>query len=197
MKSSSEKSVNRGFTLIELLVVIAIIAVLAAAGFQGGAMAMNKARKVSAQAMATSIQIAADQFYTEYSALPDPVATGSSEDKEFNTTSGEGITLLEILAGVDDGDQNSRKMRFLSGKEAKNSKDGIEYGSTGDSIVGMYDPWGQPFYIWLDYGYDERLSFTPKGLSKLYNLNGRRVAVYSQGVADPIDAKPNTLVKSW
>lgn len=195
MKSSSKKNVNRGFTLVELLVVIAIIAVLAAAGFAGGAAAMNKARKVSAQAMATSIQIAVDQFYTEYSALPDPGTNDS--DKEFNTTSGEGITLLEILAGVDDGDQNARKMRFLSGKEAKNSKDGIKYGLNGDSIVGMYDPWGQPFYIWLDYDYDERLSFTPQGLSKTYKLNGRRVAVYSQGVAQSGDAKPSTLVKSW
>jgi prepilin-type N-terminal cleavage/methylation domain-containing protein len=195
MKSSSEKNVKRGFTLVELLVVIAIIATLAAASFAIGPKMMNKARKLSAEAMATSIQLAADQFYTEYSALPDPGTNDS--DTEFNTTLVDGITLLEILAGVDDGDQNARKMRFLSGKEAKNSKDGIEYGSTGDSIVGMYDPWGQPFYIWLDYDYDERLSFTPKGLSKLYKLNGRRVAVYSQGVADPIDAKPNTLVKSW
>ncbi|MDE0836181.1 MAG: prepilin-type N-terminal cleavage/methylation domain-containing protein, partial [Akkermansiaceae bacterium] len=157
MKNSSKKNVKRGFTLVELLVVIAIIAVLTAAGFTGGAAALNKARKVSAQAMATSIQIAADQFYTEYSALPDSVATGSSEDKEFNTTLGDGRTLLDILAGVDDGDQNARKMRFLSGKEAKNSKDGIEYGPNGDSIVGIYDQWGQPFYIWLDYDYDERL----------------------------------------
>ena len=61
----------------------------------------------------------------------------------------------------------------------------------------MYDPWGQPFYIWLDYDYDERLSFTPQGLSKTYKLNGRRVAVYSQGVAQSGDAKPSTLVKSW
>jgi len=195
MKSSSKKNVNRGFTLVELLVVIAIIAVLAAAGFQGGAMAMNKARKLSAQTMATSIQFAVDQFYNEYSALPDPGTNDS--DKEFNTTSVEDIKLLDILAGVDDGDQNSRKMNFLSGKEAKNNKDGIEYGPNGDSIVGIYDPWGQPFYIWLDYDYDERLTFTPKGLSKSYKLNGRRVAVYSQGVAQSGDAKPNTLVKTW
>lgn len=192
---------KHGFTLIELLVVIAIIAVLSAAGFAGGSAAMNKARKVSAQAGATSIATAIDQFYAEYSALPDPIGT-SAADAEFDTTSANGKTLLNILAGLDTGDQNPRKIRFLSGKEAKNQKDGIEYSSDGKSIVGMYDPWSKPtkltpYYIRLDYGYDERLTVDPAGSSPSVTLNGRRAVVYSLGVAKDDTPKTTTVVKTW
>jgi prepilin-type N-terminal cleavage/methylation domain-containing protein len=191
MKNPSTPICRRGFTLVELLVVIAIIAVLAAAGFAGGTAAMNKARKVTAQASATSIATAVEQFYTEYSALPDVAA-------QSNTDSAEGVKLLNILAGVgsEAATQNPRKIRFLGVKEAKGGKrDGAVYAASGQ-IQGMYDPWGQPFHVVLDTDYEEKLTFTPQG-SPAVTLNGRRVAVYSLGVATPGDAKPNTLVKTW
>ncbi|QTN34017.1 prepilin-type N-terminal cleavage/methylation domain-containing protein [Akkermansiaceae bacterium] len=194
MKIPSNQSPKTGFTLVELLVVIAIIATLAAAAFSIGPAAMNKARKLSAQNAATSVATAVNQFYTEYSALPDP-GTNTAET-EFSTTAGNGIKLLEILAGLDDSDQNARKIRFFSGKEAKNRKDGVEYSSDGKAIRGMYDPWGRPFYIRMDYDYDERLTVKP-GSTPAVTLNGRRVAVYSLGVPEDSDAKPNTIVKTW
>jgi prepilin-type N-terminal cleavage/methylation domain-containing protein len=201
MKTPSRPISRKGFTLIELLVVIAIIAVLAAAGFAVGPAMMNRAKKVSAQAGAASIATAVEQFYTEYSALPDPIGTSSSDNVSgsppgFSTNDTNGRKLLEILAGIDSGDQNPRKIRFLSTKEAKNGRDGIKYSDNGNSIEGMYDPWGRPFYIILDYGYDERLSFTPQ-VPPAVNLNGRKVAVYSLGVQNPPEANARTLVKSW
>jgi prepilin-type N-terminal cleavage/methylation domain-containing protein len=194
MKNSSTKSTNRGFTLIELLVVIAIIAVLAAAGFAGGTAAMNKAKRLTAQNAASSVALAVNNFYSDNSALPDP--GDNSADAQFTTTSGSGIKLLEILAAVDAGEQNAKKVRYLNVNEAKNGRGGIEYSTDGKSIKGMYDPFGQPFYIRMDYDYDERLSFTPQG-STAVTLNGRRVAVYSLGVPNPTDARANTLAKSW
>ncbi|MEP2777361.1 MAG: prepilin-type N-terminal cleavage/methylation domain-containing protein [Luteolibacter sp.] len=197
MKTQHTHHNSKGFTLVELLVVIAIIAVLAAAGFAGGTAAMNRARKVSTQAAAVSIATAVEQFYAEYSALPDTSTAGSSTDVELNTTTGNGVTLLEVLAGIRDDGQNPRKIRFLTTKEGSGKKGGVIYASDGKSITGMYDSWGQPYYIWLDYDYDERLTFTPQGLSTAVNLNGKRVAVYSLGVDTPGDVKSSTLVKSW
>jgi prepilin-type N-terminal cleavage/methylation domain-containing protein len=192
MKTPSKPSSRKGFTLIELLVVIAIIAVLASAGFAVGPAMMNRAKKLSAQATATNIANAVEQFYTEYSALPDPGS--NSAEAQFAT---DASPLLDILAGGSETisiEQNPRKIRFLSVKEAKNGMDGALY--TDDAISKILDPWGQPFYIRLDYDYDEKLEFTPPRSTKV-TLNGRRVAVYSLGVKVPADSNAKTLVKTW
>lgn len=194
MKAPSKLFPRKGFTLVELLVVIAIIAVLAATGFSVGPAMINKAKKTSSLATASAVAQAVEQFYTEYSALPDPGTNNS--DVEFSTKESNGKKLLQILAGIDDGEQNSRKIRFLSAKEAKNGMDGIEYSADGKSIEGMFDSWGQPFFIRLDYDYDERIEFTPQKNPRV-KLNGRKVAVWSLGVSDPGDASTSTLVKSW
>ncbi|MBG7609211.1 MAG: prepilin-type N-terminal cleavage/methylation domain-containing protein [Verrucomicrobia bacterium] len=200
MKTPSFAHSKKGFTLIELLVVIAIIAVLAAAGFAGGAAALEKARKVTAQAAATSVATAIDQFYSEYSSLPSGSGT-------LKTDVGDGVILLNILAGLEEGTdiENERKIRFLSLKDAKNGKrDGVVYDGSGDKITGLYDPWGGPYFIVLDNGsggdfeaYDEKLTVTPGNGIKVTKLNGRRVAVYSLGVKEVGDASNSTLVKTW
>lgn len=200
MKTQFRNNPSKGFTLVELLVVIAIIAVLAAAGFAGGTAAMNKAKKLASQAGAVSIATAVDQFYAEYSALPDPSSGGSSADVELSSTA-DGVQVLEVLSGIENGSpddsQNPRKIRFLSAKEGKNDKGGVVFANSGESIQGMYDSWGGPFYIWMDYDYDERLDFTPRQISGAVRLNGKRVAVYSLGVEEPGEATNSTLVKSW
>jgi prepilin-type N-terminal cleavage/methylation domain-containing protein len=219
MKIHSKTTHAHGFTLIELLVVMVIIAVLAGAGFTGGSAAMNKARKVSSQAHAVSISSAVDSFYNDYSALPDPGATpgglysGPNDNFEpnFMTDAGDGFILLEILNATGSTSsagssatvtrENPRLIKFFSPKEAKNPtanpKDGIVYNLAGTAVNGFYDAWGEPFFIKLDTNYNERLAIDFPGSIPDPTLNGRRVAVYSLGVANPADAKPNTLVTSW
>ena len=200
MKTPSKPFSRKGFTLIELLVVIAIIAVLASAGFAVGPAMMNRAKKLSAQATATNIANAVEQFYSEYSALPDPDTVSNIAETQFAT---DASPLLDILVGGSETksiEQNPRKIRFLSVKEAKNGMDGALYTGTAISKISkidkILDPWEQPFYIRLDYDYDEQLNFTPQGSTKV-TLNGRRVAVYSLGVKVPADSNAKTLVKSW
>lgn len=189
MKTPTRIISRNGFTLVELLVVIAIIAVLAAAGFAGGNAAMQRAKKVTAQAAATSVATAVEQFYTEYSALPNVDSQTTTDDPE----------LLNILAGLETGDniQNDRKIRFLTLKEAKKgNRDGVVFSSDGNRIQGLYDPWGEPYHVVLDQDYDERITVSPQG-SPETTLNGRKVAVYSLGTDTPADAGPNSLVKTW
>lgn len=185
---------KNGFTLVELLVVIAIIAVLAATGFTVGTGAINKARKLTAETAASSVATAIEQFYSEYSALPDPGT--NTTDQTFTTNGGDGVALLSILAGKGSGDQNTRGINFLSIKNAKNGRGGLEY--TGDDISALVDPWGQPYTIVLDYDYDNQLEDieTVDGVDPV-TLRGVRVAVWSAGVADLADADAKTLAKTW
>jgi prepilin-type N-terminal cleavage/methylation domain-containing protein len=204
MKIQIKQPTHRGFTLVELLVVIVIIAVLSALGFAVGTGALQKARMVTAQSSATNVANAVEAFYSEYHLLPDP--TGASADNSSSpyetVDDSNGTDLLDILAGFEDDTddmQNDRKVKFLSVKEAENpKKGGIVYNSTGDKVVGIYDSWGQPFFLVLDYDYDGRLVFTPSS-KYTYDakLNNKRVAVYSLGTNSPDDAKRKDLVKTW
>lgn len=191
----------RGFTLVELLVVIAIIATLAATSFTIGPAMINKARKVSALASATGITNAVEQFYSEYSALPDPAASPGSTDETIETNTAQGATLLNILSGIGGNSQNPRGIRFLTAKEAKNNRDGVVYAAGGagaaSNIEQMFDPWGQPYFVRLDFDYDEQLTFVPRSGIPSVTLNQKRVAVYSLGVEVPAEADPTTLVKTW
>lgn len=184
-----------GFTLVELLVVIAIIAVLAGAGFAAGNAAVQKAKKTTALATVVSLESAVNNFYTEYGSMP---VTGDSET-EYKTDKGaNGIPVLTTLLGIETGTSllNPRMVKFLSVREGKNNKNGIILNTTGTTVTGLFDPWGGPYKMMLDVNYDEKLTFTPTG-GKAVNLNGRRVAAWSEG-ADYKDANlPGDDVISW
>lgn len=200
MKNPSKKHTPQGFTLVELLVVIVIIAVLAALGAGVGIGALQRARRVAAQSTATNVANAVEQFYSEYHLLPDPQDGATTEDNApYSSVTGDGVTLLDILAAFED-EQNERKMKFLNLKEADKGKkrDGIVYNDAGTAVDALYDPWGEPYYIVVDYNYDGRLEFTPSA-AYTYNakLNNKNVAVYSLGTDSPTEAKRKDLVKTW
>jgi len=204
MKIQIKQPRHRGFTLVELLVVIVIIAILSTLGFGVGIGALQRARMVTAQSSATNVANAVEAFYSEYHLLPDPAgASADNSSSPYETVDdSNGTDLLDILAGFEDDPndmQNDRKVKFLSVKEAENpKKGGIVYNATGDKVVGIYDSWGQPFFIVLDYDYDGRLLFNPSSkYTYEAKLNNKRVAVYSLGTDSPDDAKRKDLVKTW
>jgi prepilin-type N-terminal cleavage/methylation domain-containing protein len=183
-----------GFTLIELLVVISIIAVLAAAGFAAGNAAIQKARKTTALATATAIETAVTNFYTEYGYMPKE----GSQDTTVRTDSD--VDFLNVLLGLEGTGGNvlnTRSIRFLSVREGKAKKNGLIYGTGGNNVSGLYDPWGGPFNVRLDLDYDERVTAQPSSGGSS-NLNGRRVAVWSNG-ADGVKGggKAADDVRTW
>lgn len=178
-----------GFTLVELLVVIAIIVVLAAAGFGAGTIAMNRAKVVTSKASATAIVSAVNSFYTDYGALPD---VGDS----VKTDRGQGPKLLEILLGLEGKSgkmQNPRGNKYLSVKETKTRSKGLKYSSSGNSVEGLFDDWGNPFVVELDVTYEEKLRFNHG--SRPVTLNGVRVAAYSAGADKQLGTDDD--IKSW
>jgi prepilin-type N-terminal cleavage/methylation domain-containing protein len=192
MKNPSIRRQN-GFTLVELLVVIAIIAVLAGAGFAAGNAAIQKAKRVTAQASATALESAVNNFFTEYGSLPveTPSATALSTD------AGPGLALLKVLVGSTDSTSvklNPRSIKFLSVKEGKAKRNGMIYTTTGVPD-GLYDPWGGPYKVVLDHDYDDIVEAAVGGATS--KLNGRKVAVWSEGADYKTDKKTADDVKTW
>jgi prepilin-type N-terminal cleavage/methylation domain-containing protein len=205
MKIQIKQSSHRGFTLVELLVVILIIIILAAIGSAAYLGVLQKARMTTSLSSATNVANAVEAFYSEYNLLPAPTSGAPDEDNDpaYKTNATDGIDVLEVLARLEeenDDMQNDRKLLFLGVKESENgNRDGVVYNSAGDEITGLFDAWGQPFYIVMDYDYDGRLEFSVDTSAYNYDvkLNNKRVAVYSLGTDLPDDAKRKDLVKTW
>ncbi|MGA0845720.1 MAG: type II secretion system protein [Luteolibacter sp.] len=182
---------SRGFTLVELLVVIAIIAVLASAGFAAANAAIQKARKTTALATATALETAVNNFYNDYSTMP------KDGDQDIAIQTDNDVAFLNALLGQDDV-VNPRGIRFLNVKEGKGNKNGLIYTGGGSAVKGLYDPWGGPFFVMLDLDLDEKIIPTPSAGGQQRTLNGRRVAVWSNG-ADGLNGggKSNDDVRTW
>jgi len=194
MKIRSNRRAPSGFTLVELLVVISIIVVLAALSFGAAQTAIKKANTLKSKTTATAIASSVEQYYQEYSKLP---TIGGASD-EVRTEGEAGIELLLVLLGKEDDTgtmQNPRKLPFLTVETGKNkNKGGLVYsnGGAGGQIEGLYDAWGQPFYIKMDTEYEDEI------LNPLIQGNvirDKKVIVYSYGADKKIGGGDD--VTSW
>ena len=191
---------QHGFTLVELLVVIAIIAVLAGAGFAAGNAAIQKARKTVAMASAHAIESAVNNFYTEYGSMPKDNLTNDTKIDTKNN-----VDFLNVLLGTETASTplNTRSIKFLSVKEGKRVTgggiNGLVYNPGGSTVVGLFDPWGGPFYVMLDGNYDETLPNVTTGQAGAVSatLNGRRCAVWSEGADYKSKKATGDDVKTW
>lgn len=139
--------------------------------------------------MATAVESAVSNFFTEYGKFP---AAGA----KVTTDTPEGIRLLQVLLGREGagaGSQNPRSIKFLAVKSGKDKRNGLACTADGKSLEGLFDPWGNPYTVEIDADCNELLEFQLG--SKTVKLKGRRAAVHSPGP----DRKPGTSddVTTW
>ena len=100
-KKNASRTVNSrsAFTLIELSIVLIIIGLLVA-GITGGAALINAAKLRSVMTDANANKIAANNFYSQYAALPGDfdkaTGTGAAGDKDGLIDIGSATTLDEV-----------------------------------------------------------------------------------------------------
>jgi prepilin-type N-terminal cleavage/methylation domain-containing protein len=151
---------NRAFTLIELLVVIAIIAILIGLLFPAFKAVQNQAKQTQAKNDLTQIVNAVNAFYTEYGKYP--LVTG---DAIYGIAGSANYALFNALRGLD-STNNPRQIVFISPpyvKTSANPKSGIAMQATSINgisvaVADYVDPWGTPYNIKIDGGYDNQLT---------------------------------------
>jgi hypothetical protein len=138
--------------------------ILMGAEFFAGNPAITKAKKTTTMATAITIESAVNSFYMEYGAIPSVIViTDTSKD----------VSLVKTLRGEDPG-RNTRNIRFLTVKEARNNKNGLD-----PVTFKIFDPWGHGYQVVLDTRYTEVVTVTRGGITE--TLKGRRAAVFSVG----------------
>ncbi|MCB1131954.1 MAG: hypothetical protein KDN05_12550 [Verrucomicrobiae bacterium] len=139
-------------------------------------------------ALATSLEIACNNFMTEYGVLP---CVG---DMDTTLRTDRDIRFLREITGLGGAGSrlfNSRSVQFLSTKKKPDVTFGFRGNPSESVIYGYFDPWGGPYFVILDLDYDGEVTVPVGGGITLH----RRVAVWSNGP----DGKPGTGddVRTW
>ena len=168
-----------GYVMSVVSVVVVVLSFFAAQA------AIKKANALKSRTMLMSTATAVEQFYQEYSKLPEPGAN------DFDTGDPAGRKLQDILLGPG----NPRGIPFLVVETGKTRKKGglIRGSGSGSPFVGLFDTWGNPFRVILDDDYDEVIRFTYGGKPEV--VRGKRVLVASKG-PNGIEGTGDDL-KSW
>ncbi len=163
-------------TIVCVLPVLVIFAVINASGHR------PHHGKSTTLATAIAIESAINNFHTEYGVLP-------SAGNHVQTDGLDGVKFLNILLGLEDDStqkQNPRSFKFLSVREAKDRRNGLQYEVKGSRVQGLYDLWGNPYIVEINVNSEDKLRF--KFGSRIVELPGRLAAAYSSGK----DGKPGT-----
>ena len=152
---------ERAFTLIELLVVIAIIIILAGLLFAGLRGAQEQARRTQAKNDLTQIVTAVNAYYTEYGKYPLVAADNTIYGPAGSLNDGLFYTLRAVATGANAANvANPRKIVFISPPDVKdpaNPRSGIGT-PTGTGPGQFFDPWGKPYNVEIDGGYDNTVA---------------------------------------
>ncbi|RMD83594.1 MAG: prepilin-type N-terminal cleavage/methylation domain-containing protein [Lentisphaerae bacterium] len=182
------------FSLIELLVVISIIVILVGIAIPVYLSVTAKARRSKAKFQIQELMTALSSYKASYQAFPFYPANSSYDDVLINTDSLNGTSgdpyndLITTLRGTR-ADLNPRKQIFLSQ-------------STGSFV----DPWGEVFFVALDYRGDGEINESSPGNTtpKIYGASvvASDIAIWSKGPdkkhsSTDSDASNQDNITSW
>lgn len=146
------------FTLIEVFVVAGVIIILLGLAFPAFHSVQNSARKTQAKNDLVQIVTAVNAFYTEYGKYPLPASAVSDATAKFGGgTANLSGPLFNDLRGVSTTLGNTRQIVFISPPDAKDQtapRNGI---ATAPANRQLYDPWGTPYFISIDWNYDNQI----------------------------------------
>ncbi|MBR5887534.1 MAG: prepilin-type N-terminal cleavage/methylation domain-containing protein [Akkermansia sp.] len=197
MKTTFTTHYKKGFTLIELLVVIAILATLAGISSPIIMGQMEAARESAARKTCMDIVEGATRFRTDYGQLPfrpDEAEANEANNYQVSLTTevGSDAGMLAILTNReedDDNRMNTNKDYYIRSDVQDKKADGLyEDPATGD-LVGLYDPWGKPYYVLMC---EENDGCTDPFTGK--KLRGKNCIVYSLG-SNGTGKAPDTIRK--
>jgi prepilin-type N-terminal cleavage/methylation domain-containing protein len=150
---------NEAFTLIELLVVIAIIAILIGLLFPAFKAVQNQAKQTQAKNDLTQIVNAVNAYYTDYGRCPLVTADTLITTTSTPSTADLLYTLRAVNAGQNTNNAaNPRVIVFISPPYVKNDTAGQRRSGVSPTDGNYYDPWGTPYVIKIDGGYDNQLA---------------------------------------
>jgi prepilin-type N-terminal cleavage/methylation domain-containing protein len=144
---------SSAFTLIELLVVIAIIAILIGLLFPAFKAVQNQAKQTQAKNDLTQIVNAVNAYYTDYGKYPLVTA-----DTIYGPAANLNSALFNELRATAAATQNPRQIVFISPPYVKNDTAGNRRSGVSPTTAQYYDPWGLPYNVEIDGGYDNQLS---------------------------------------
>ena len=172
---------KRLFTIIELIVVIAIIAILVSLLLPVIQTVRNQAKKTQAISQMNAIITAIRTYESTYGVLP---VTSSTWADGTSTSAAQYANLMALLTDVAGPNTeasytsgNVRNMRFLDVP-------------TNYTTLGVLDPWGSRYLIYVDSGYTGTVVVNPgSGNETLYGT----VFIYSKAGT----TTPSKYVYSW
>jgi prepilin-type N-terminal cleavage/methylation domain-containing protein len=202
---------SRGFTLIELLVVVTIIGILVSLAVPATSMALDAAKRAEAAAFMSSMRTAMVGYSGEYGDWPPALAS-------FTNTQGDAFvgpntgwsSVYQVLAAVTNDtnlvfSNNRRQLVFMEFPPKTLTAQTYTMGAAliGNetnpvSVINVLDPWGRPYFMVVDYNYDN-LVYVPNLSSTNTNANTvlrSSIAIWSTG-KNPSSPSSGKWVGTW